>query len=110
MKRSTGRHRAGYRAASEGEKGTVVALSRAPGWLGTGLLLSLQLLSYCDLQGRDVHVFGTGESVQAVTQVLPLQETEQGKEIPVGYRWDGENEHHEFLGPRNCPSGLRCCK
>lgn len=85
VKISTGRHWAGYRAASEGEKGTVVALSRAPGWLGMGLLLLLRLLNYCYLQGRDVHVFGTGESVQAVTQVLPLQETEQGKEIPAGW-------------------------
>ena len=54
----------------------------------------------------DAHIFGAGESVQAVTQVLRRQETERGKEILE----DGENKHHKFLGPRNCQSGLRCCK
>jgi len=49
-----------------------------------GLVLLLQLLNYCYLQVRGVHIFGGGGSVQAVTQVLPVQEPDQGKEILWG--------------------------
>lgn len=91
VKRSMGRNGAGYGAASEGKKWTMVVLSRTPGWLGMGLLLWLQLLNYCYLQVRNVQIFGAGESVQAVTQVLPMQETRVGEGNTEG---DRENEHH----------------
>lgn len=61
-----------------------------------------------------LHIFGTGRSGQAVTQALPMQKTEQEKEIwgdTHTHGWDQSgNEHHEFLGPRNCQSGLSCAK
>lgn len=33
---------------------------------------------------RDAHISGAGESLQVVTQSMPMEETEQGEDIVVG--------------------------
>lgn len=68
VKRSVGRNGAGFGAASEGNKWTMVALSRTPAWQGMGLLLLLpQLLNYCYPLVREVHIFGAEESAGTPT-------------------------------------------
>lgn len=88
VKRGVGRNRVPCGAVSEGKKWNTTALSRTPGWLGMELLVLLQLLNYGYLPARDVCIFGAGGSAQAVTEALPMQETEPGEDILRGWeKW-----------------------
>lgn len=79
VKGSVGRNRTGCGAVREGKKGTVVVWPRTPGcWVTTLTLTAVLLLPASE---QCLHTFGTERSGWAITQVLPVQKTEQGKEI-----------------------------